>query len=159
MAEYFTKDGDNYVKVEDTLHTQADVDKIVKDRAERLARSQYGDYDDLKKKATEADSTITELNNKLKEKDTSVEALTKDLTSAKLETDKVKLITEFKLPEDLAEFVTGDTVDEMRQRAEKLSNGVKPSKVTVTKDGKPAPDANAGDSKKAARALFGKQAD
>lgn len=35
--------------------TQADVDKIVADRARRIARTDYGDYDDLKAKAAKLD--------------------------------------------------------------------------------------------------------
>ena len=39
--------------------TQAEVDKIVKDRAERLAKQRYADYDDLKAKA-EGSKTLEE---------------------------------------------------------------------------------------------------
>ena len=55
MAEYFKKDGENYVEVTDKLHTQDDVDKVVESRLER-ERKKFADYDDLKEKASKVDS-------------------------------------------------------------------------------------------------------
>jgi len=159
MTEYFTKDGDNYVKVEETLHTQSDLDQVVKGRAERIVRSEYGDYDQLKEKAGKVDTITQEFTNKLTEKDTALENLNKELGKTKLEVDKVKIVTEFKLSDDLAEFVTGDSADEMRQRAEKLAKGITPGKVTVTKDGKPDPDSTKSEAAKVAKSLFGRNTD
>lgn len=158
MAEYFTKEGDDYKKVDSELFTQEGVDKIVKDRAERVARSQFGDYDELKEKAGKVDSIRTEFETKLAETTTKVETLTKERDSAKLEVDKVKIVNEFKLPEDLHDFVTGADAAEMRKRAEKLSKGVKLDKIDIDK--KPKPDeGKATDSKKIAGTLFGKKSD
>jgi len=157
MAEYFTKDGDDYVPVEGELHTQEHVDQIVKQRAERLAKQNYGDYDDLKAKAAKVDTISQEFEDKLKSKDDELAKITGDLTTAKLETDKVKLMQEFGLSDDLGEFVTGTTVDEMRSRAEKLSKGAKGGKVTVTKTGKP--DEKTSDTQKIAKGLFKRQSD
>lgn len=159
MTEYFTKDGDNYVKVEEALHTQSDLDQVVKGRAERIVRSEYADYDQLKEKAGKVDTITQEFNDKLKEKDTSLDNLTKELGKSKLEVDKVKIVSEFKLSNDLADFVTGDTADEMRQRAEKLSKGITPGKVVVTKDGKPDPDSQKSEAAKVAKSLFGRNTD
>ena len=158
MTEYFTKDGDEYKKVGENLLAQTEVDRVIEQRLER-ERGKYSDYDALKEKAGKVDSVTQEFTTKLAEKDTTLENLTKDLGKAKLETDKVKIIGEFKLSEDLAEFVTGETVDEMRTRAEKLSKGIAPGKVTVTKNGKPAPDDQKSDSAKVAQGLFGKKPD
>jgi type IV secretory pathway VirB4 component len=161
MTEYFTKDGDNFVKVEEPLHTQSHLDEVVKQRAERIVRSDFGDYDDLKKKAGEVDTVKSEYENKLKEKETVIGDLTGKVKTAELGVTKVKLISEFKLSDDLAEFVTGDTEDEMRQRAEKLAKGIKPGKVTVNKDGKPIDngDGKQSDSKTIAKSLFGGKSD
>lgn len=158
MAEYFTKDGDEYKKVDDSLLTQADVDKVVETRLERQ-KKQFADYDDLKEKAGKVDSISKEFEDKLKAKDTSIESITKELTGAKLETEKVKIVGEFKLSNDLAEFVTGDTVDDMRQRAEKLSKGISPAKVVANKDGKPDDTTKNGEVKKVVQGLFGKKPD
>lgn len=158
MTEYFTKDGDAFKPVSENLLTQTDVDGVIEKRLER-ERGKFSDYDSLKEKAGKVDSITADFTTKLAEKDTTLETLTKQLSGAKLETDKVKIIGEFKLSDDLAEFVTGDTVDEMRTRAEKLSKGIAPGKVIVGKDGKPAPDASKPDTAKVAASLFGRKAD
>jgi hypothetical protein len=152
MAKYFTKDGDEFKAVDENLLTQADVDGVVEKRLER-ERSKFSDYESLKEKAGKVDTITADFETKLKEKDTLVSTLNTDLGKAKLETDKVKIVSEFKLSDELAEFVTGETVDEMRQRAEKLSKGVGTGGFKIDKDKKP--DANATDSKKIAGNLFG----
>lgn len=155
MTEYFKKDGDDYVKVDEPLHTQEHLDQVVKERAERIARKDFGDYDQLKEKAAKVDTIAKEFEDKLKEKDTKLSDFEKQLGAAKLETDKVKLVHEFKLSDELAEFVTGETADEMRERAEKLSKGIGTSggKVVVNKEDKPKGKDT--DSKKIAKSLFG----
>lgn len=152
MTEYFTKDGDEYKKVEDTLLPQADVDKVVETRLERQ-KKQFADYDDLKETAGKVNSIKQEYEDKLKEKDTTIGTLSSEVKTAKLATDKVKIIHEFGLKDDLHEFVTGDTVDEMRERAEKLAKGIGGGKVVIKKDGKP--DEKSSDSKAIAKGLFG----
>lgn len=152
MAEYFKKDGDEYVKVDDNLLTQADVDSVVEKRLER-ERSKFKDYDELKEKAGKVDTITAEFTDKLKAKDTEIETVKGELGKAKLETDKVKIINEFKLSDDLHEFVTGDTADEMRERAEKLAKGISGGKIVIDK--KQKPDEKTSDSKKIAKSLFG----
>ena len=154
MAEYFKKDGDDYVKVDDPLHTQADVDKVVESRLER-ERKKFADYDTLKETAGKVESIKSEYEDKLKEKDTAIGTLSGEVKAAKLTTDKVKLVHEFKLSDDLAEFVTGDTVDEMRERAEKLSKGIGTSGGKIVVDKKPKPGEKQTDSKQIAKKLFG----
>lgn len=151
-TEYFKKDGDDYVKVEDTLFNQTDLDGVVEKRLER-ERSKFKDYDELKEKAGSVDKVKSEYETKLKEKDTAISSLTGDLGKAKLETDKVKIVSEFKLSDELAEFVTGETADEMRERAEKLSKAGVGGKVVIKKD--PKPGEKTTDSKKLAKTLFG----
>jgi hypothetical protein len=152
MAEYFYKDGDDYKKVDDTLHTQTDVDKVVETRLER-ERKKFSDYETLKEKAGKVDTINKDWETKLGEKDTAIGELQGKLKSAELATEKVKVIHEFKLSDELSEFVTGDTADEMRERAEKLSKGLPGGKVVIKKDGKP--EGNDTDSKKIAKKLFG----
>lgn len=154
MAEYFYKDGDEFKKVEDTLLAQADVDKVVETRLERQ-KKQYADYDDLKEKAGKVDTVAKEWETKLGEKDTAIGELQGKLKTAELATEKVKVIHEFKLSDELSEFVTGDTADELRERAEKLSKGIGVSggKVVIKKEQKPGEKAT--DSKKIAKSLFG----
>ena len=157
MTKYFTQDGDNYTEVSDPLHTQADVDQIVTNRLDR-ERSKFSDYDALKEKAAKVDTLNTEWETKFKDATGKVESLTKDLGDAKLETDKVKIVSEFKLSDDLAEFVTGDTPDEMRKRAEKLAKSTKGGGVNLDKKPKPVDESKA-NTKELTGKLFGKKSD
>lgn len=157
MAEYFTKDGDEYKPVSDNLLTQADVDKVVETRLERQ-KKQFADYDDLKEKASKVDTISKEYEGKLKEKDTKIGELSGEVKKATLETDKVKILREFKLSDDVADFISGETPDEMREKAEKLQKHVgSGGKVVIKKDGKP--DEKTTDSKKIAKGLFGSKSD
>lgn len=157
MTKYFTKDGDDYVEVSEQLHTQEHLDQIVKERAERVARNQFGDYDDLKEKAKKVDTITQEYEDKIKTVSTEKSELEKQLGAAKLETDKVKIVHEFKLSDELSEFVTGNTVDEMRQRAEKLAKGFKGGNLNLDKNKKP--DEKQTDTKALVGKLFGKKSD
>lgn len=156
MTTYFTKEGDDFKEVADPLHTQSDVDQIVTNRLER-ERGKYADYDELKEKAGKVDTINKEWETKLSEVTGKVDSLTKDLTTAKLETDKVKIVHEFKLSDELAEFVTGDTPDDMRKRAEKLAKGTGGGGINLDKQ--PKPEKKENESKKLAGKLFGKQSD
>ena len=128
------------------------MDKVVESRLERQ-KKQYADYDELKEKAGKVDTISKEWEDKLKAKDTEIGELTGKVKSAELGTEKVKIIHEFGLKDELHEFVTGDTVDEMRERAEKLAKGVGGGKVVIKKTGKP--DEKTSDSKTIAKGLFG----
>lgn len=151
MAEYFTKDGEEFKKVDENLLTQTEVDGVVEKRLER-ERGKFADYEDLKTKAGKVDTITKEYDDKLKAKDTEIDTLKGDLGKSKLETSKVKLVNEFKLSDELSEFVTGDTEDEMRERAEKLSKGMGTSGVKIDK--KKKPEGKATDSKQIAGKLF-----
>lgn len=155
MAKLYQKEGDDYKEVDAFL--QPEVDEIVTKRLDR-ERSKFADYDSLKEKAAKVDTVENEWKTKLEEANTKATDLEKQVGAAKLETDKVKIVHEFKLPEDLAEFVTGETADEMRTKAEKLAKGVKPGSVDLDKKPKPS-DEKANDSKQMAGKLFGKKSD
>lgn len=157
MAEYFTKDGSEYKKVDDNLLTQADVDKVVETRLER-DRKKFADYDDLKEKAGKVDTISKDYEGKIKDKDTKIGELSGEVKKANLETDKVKILREFKLSDDVADFITGDSLDDMRSKAEKLQKHVGTGgKVVIKKDGKPE-DKETGN-KKIAKGLFGSKSD
>lgn len=157
MTKYFVQDGDNYVAVDDTLHTQSDVDRIVKERAERIARQQFPDYDQLKETATKVETIKTEYEEKLTAASTAKTELEKQLGKAQLETERVKAIHEFKLSDEASEFVTGDSAEEIRKRAEKLSKVTTGGSLPIDKSGKP--EDKPSNSKKIATQLFGKSDD
>lgn len=156
MTEYFTKDGDNYVKLNDHLLPQTEVDSIVEKRLER-ERAKFADYDALKEKASTVDTVKSEFETKLKERDGKLSDFEKQLQQKSLEVDKVNIVHEFGLPKDLHEFVVGDTAEAMRERAEKLSKSVKPRGVELDKN--PKPDEKQSDSKKLAKSLFSAKSD
>lgn len=158
MTTYFTKDGDSFKEVTDPLHTQSDVDQIVTSRLDR-ERGKFADYDDLKAKAGTVDTVTADFTAKLKAEQGKVDSLTKDLGKAQLETEKVKIVNEFKLPDDVQEFVTGDNADEMRKRAEKLAKTIGGGKVNLDKKPKPGADGKASDNKALAGKLFGTKSD
>lgn len=152
MAEYFKKDGDDYVAVDDKLHTQEDVDKVVESRLER-ERKKFSDYDKLKETAGKVDSIKSEYEDKLKAAGDEKSVVEKERDSAKLETVKVKAVHEFKLSDELSEFINGEDEKTIREQAEKLSKGVKGSTVKVNKTEKP--EDKTSDTKKIAKGLFG----
>lgn len=153
MAEYFTKDGDNFVPVKEPLHNQESLDKVINDRLER-ERKKFEGHDELK---TKVDTLTKELETNKKTWETEKADLTGKLGKAALETSKVKIVNEFKLSDEFAEFVTGDTEDEMRGRAEKLAKGIKPGTIEIDKDEKPEEKGNS--SKTIAGKLFGNKSD
>lgn len=155
MAKLYQKEGDSYTEVDAFL--QPEVDEIVGDRLKR-ERAKFSDYEPLKEKAAKVDTIEAEWKTKLEAVGTEKSELEKKLAEANLNTEKVKIVHEFKLPDDLAEFVTGDSADVMRTKAEKLAKGVKPGSVDLDKKPKPTDD-KATDSKKMAGKLFGPKAD
>lgn len=156
MTEYFTKDGDEFKKVDANLLTQSDVDNVIEERLKR-ERTKFADYDTLKEKAGKVDTITQEFTEKLKGAGDAQAELETKLKKAVLETDKVKIVHEFKLSNDLAEFVTGDTPDELRARAEKLAKGVVGVKIPAGKEQKP--EDKPSETKAIAKELFGKKSD
>jgi len=156
MTKLFTKNDDGQYEEVDAF-LQPEVDNIVKSRLDR-EREKFGDYDELKEKAGKVETIKSEYETKLGEATTAKTELEEKLTKANLETEKVKIVTKLKLPEELHEFVTGANADEMLQRAEKLSKGVKPGSVNIDKEEKPG-DAGKTDSKKMAGKLFNRTSD
>lgn len=159
MTKYFTKDGDDFKEVEDTLFTQSEIDtNILPKRLER-ERSKFADYDTLKEKAGKVDTITSDFESKLAEKDVLVGELTTKVKTAELGTEKVKIASKYKLSDEAQEFLTGDTVEDLEAKAEKLSKLAPGGKVTVTKKGKPVEGEEKGN-QKIARNLFGRnQAD
>jgi len=157
MTEYFTKDGEDFKKVEDTLFTQDEIDtKILPKRLER-ERNKFADYDTLKEKAGKVDTINSEWEEKLKTESAAKAELEGKLKTATLEVDKVKIVHEFGLSDEHSEFVTGDTPEEMRKRAEKLAKGFKNGGVKIDKKPKPNGDEDKTGSKKLASNLFGRK--
>lgn len=159
MAEYFKKDGDKFVPVEDKLLAQDEVDKVVEARLERHSKK-FADYDELKEKVSGVDKLKSEYEDKLKEKDTKIGELSGEVKKSTLETIKVKAIHEFKLKPELSEFINGDDEDTIRSQAEKLSKGVGGGDVVIDKNPKPGEGGKPqSDIKQVTRGIFGNKSD
>lgn len=150
MTQYYKKN-ENGEFVEADL-SQEDINQAVKERVDRVNRK-YADYDDLKKQIETFSAKQAEDEERINGLLSDKANLEDELKASKLETDKVRIVSEFKLNKDLAEFVTGNTVEEMRERAEKLAHNVKENSVDVVKVKKPEPKQTADAT--VAESLFG----
>ena len=137
MNQYYKKDEEgNFVEVD---LSQEDINQAVKERVDRVNRK-YSDYDDLKKQIESLSAKQQEDEDRINNLLTDKANLEDELKDAKLATDKVRIVNEFKLSDELAEFVTGATVDEMRERAEKLAHNTVAKTVEIQKADKPMPN-------------------
>lgn len=151
MTQFYKKNEDGEF-VEADL-SQEDINDAVKARVDRINRK-YSDYDELKSQIEAKDKLLRENEDKINGLLSDKANLEDEVKVAKLETEKTKIISEFKLKDDMAEFITGDTVEEMRGRAEKLAHNMQitPS-VDIKKENKPEPKSS--DLAKLADNLFG----
>ena len=136
MTQYYKKNEEGEF-VEADL-SQEDINQAVKDRVDRINRK-YSDYEDLKKQLEEYSEKQKKDEERINELLTDKANLEDDLKVSKLETEKVRIISEFKIGDDLAEFVTGDTAEEMRGRAEKLAHNTIAKTTEINKSDKPEP--------------------
>lgn len=135
MTQYYKKNEEGEF-VEADL-SQEDINQAVKERIDRVNRK-YADYDELKKQIEEYSAKQTESENRINELLTDKANLEDDLKASKLEVEKVRIINEFKIGDDLAEFVSGDSAEEMRGRAEKLAHNTIAKTAEISKEEKPA---------------------
>lgn len=151
MNQFYKKNEDGEF-VECDL-SQEDINQAVKERVDRVNRK-YADYDELKVNLEAKDKLLRENEDKINGLLSDKANLEDEVKAAKLETERVKIVNEFKLSGDLADFVTGDTAEEMRGRAEKLAHNMQitPS-VDIKKEDKP--EANKSDLAKLADSLLG----
>lgn len=151
MNQFYKKNEDGEF-VECDL-SQEDINQAVKERVDRVNRK-YADYDELKANLEAKDKLLRENEDKINGLLSDKANLEDEVKAAKLETERVKIVNEFKLSGDLADFVTGDTAEEMRGRAEKLAHNMQitPS-VDIKKEDKP--ESNKSDLAKIADSLLG----
>lgn len=151
MNQFYKKNEDGEF-VECDL-SQEDINQAVKERVDRVNRK-YADYDELKANLEAKDKLLRENEDKINGLLSDKANLEDEVKAAKLETERVKIVSEFKLSDDLADFVTGDTAEEMRGRAEKLAHNMQitPS-IDIKKEDKP--ETNKSDLAKLADSLLG----
>ena len=136
MTQYYKKDdNDEFVAVD---LSQEDINQAVRERVDRVNRK-YADYDEVKKQNETLSAKQNDFENRINELLTDKANLEDQLKEAQLATEKVRIVNEFKLNDELSEFVTGTTAEEMRARAEKLAHSTTAATIDVTKTEKPEP--------------------
>lgn len=122
------------------IETQEDFDKAIKSRLaqkDRELAEKYKNYlspedaeamkADFKKQLEDANKTVKEAEDKLKNFDSTVSELTKRAEVAETSLLKNKVAYENKLPLELASRLIGSTEEELKKDAESLSGIIKPS--------------------------------
>lgn len=150
MTQYYKKNEDGEF-VEADL-SQEDINQAVRERVDRVNRK-YADYDEIKKQNEEFSAKQRDFEDKINGLLTDKANLEDKVKAAELATEKVRIVNEFKLSDDLADFVEGDTVEEMRTRAEKLAHNMTTKAIDINKTDKP--EAKKSDLAKLADNLFG----
>lgn len=112
--------------------TQADVDRIVADRLAR-ERAKYADYDDLKKAAKEADRLRGEYEEILGARDRAEHDLRIERVARK-----------YFLDDDLVPFLSGETDEEVEERAKTLASKLAASTEAAKAPAGPRPDPSQG---------------
>lgn len=141
-----------------TTFTQADVEKIVRDRLAQQAKNKFGDYDELKSKAGTA-ATLEER----------LGALESELGTTKAEALRTRIAAKFNIstepgkdgePSDADLFLTGADEATLTSQAERLAGRVADRKKQGNVAPKEGTTSTSGDEnsdlREATRALFGR---
>lgn len=117
------------------IETQEQLDAIIGERiarAERKAAEKYADYDDMKTATETLNKQIADLTQQLKEKDeaiagskTTVEDLQAKVRQYETASVKTKIAHEVGLPYQLADKLSGDDEDAIREDAKKMAEFIK----------------------------------
>ena len=121
-----------------TIETQEQLDAIIGERikrAEQKAADKYADYDDVKKQNDDLTKQISDLTEQLKAKEdaitennSEVDDLKAKIKDYETRSVKTRIAHEVGLPYQLAEKLTGDTEDAIRDDAKKMASFItKPS--------------------------------
>lgn len=149
MTQYYKKNDDGEF-VEAELDKE-DINEAVMRRIDRI-NAKYADYDELKKQVADSAEKQKSLEDQIKTLSEEKDTLSKEVSTAKLAADKVKIMSEFGIKDELADFIDGASVDEMRERAEKLSRNTNQS-VSLKKADKDEEEVS--QEVQLARSLFG----
>lgn len=149
MTQYYKKNDDGEF-VEAELDKE-DINEAVMRRIDRI-NAKYADYDELKKQVADSAEKQKSLEDQIKTLSEERDTLSKEVSTAKLAADKAKIMSEFGIKDELADFIDGASVDEMRERAEKLSRNTNQS-VSLKKADKDEEEVS--QEVQLARSLFG----
>lgn len=114
--------------------TQADIDRIVKERLSRQAEK-YADYNELKTKAAKLDEAEQAKKTELEKAQEARIKLEQELHALRLSQLRSQVAAEKGLPADAVRFLPGTTREELEQAAEVLAKLVTvPSKSALPSD-------------------------
>ena len=123
------------------INTQEELDAIIGDRLKRERESvskRYGDYDELKTKASDLEKQVGDLTKERDENAKSSEGYDKSLSElqAKVKAHettsvKMRIANETGIPFELAEKLSGETEEDIRKDAEKMARFVTKSKYVA----------------------------
>lgn len=157
MTKFTIKDGDNFKEIDALL--QPEVDAVVKDRVKRV-EAKYADYDQLKAKSQQIDELNTKHQTEIDSLTAKLAETNKAVESARLETAKIKAMRDFNIKDNLGEFISGTTEDELRAKAERLSKEIPSGQISVEKTATPTSETSKrGSTAQVAHNLFGKSDD
>lgn len=118
-----------------TIETQEQLDAIIGERisrAEKKAAEKYADYDDLKKQVDELNTQISGLTEQIKAKDEAiagndetVNALKAKVQDYETRSVKTRIAHEVGLPYQLADKLSGEDEDAIREDAKKMASFIK----------------------------------
>lgn len=106
-----------------TINTQEEFDNLVKERIDRVKKteaSKYAGFDDFKAKAEKYDTDIKAKEDEITAKDNTIAELNAKVTKYERDSVKAKVLKEFGLSQDLSKWITGDDEDSMRANAQEL---------------------------------------
>lgn len=154
---YIKNDDGSYEEV--NAIAQQDFDIVI---AQRIARKEkdheeeLAKYEGFKEKAENAEKIEAEYKSKLDELQSNFNESEKEAKKLQTEITRQKILREFSLSEELEEFISGESEEDFRTKAEKLAQKVNDqSGVKIDKDDRPPVQES--ESHKIARDLLGNQ--
>jgi hypothetical protein len=141
-----TEPGDNNAGATDGFtapKTQAEFDAMVQDRLKR-ERAKYADYNDLKTKATEFDKLTEAQKTEIQRATERAEAAERAALEKESALLRLSVIAKHSIPADYQDLVTGQTEEELEEKAAKVLTLIPNSTGQVRPDYSQGPKAPGG---------------
>ncbi|MFE2912826.1 capsid assembly scaffolding protein Gp46 family protein [Kitasatospora indigofera] len=124
--------------------SQADLDRIVADRLTR-ERAKFADYDDLKAKAAQLDKATEDQKSEFQKERERADAAAGAAANLERELWRERAARQHGLSDDLVEFLSGDTAEQVQERAKTLAEKLAAAAPAAqTGPRRPAPDRSQG---------------
>lgn len=131
------------------IESQEAFDEAIKGRLERNTRTVteevtkkfegYVSPEDFAQNNESLNNQISDLNSKLKERDTKIIELTSECKKHELNSAKMRIANEVGIPFELAERLAGETAEEIKADAEKLARFTRKGQATPNYRGEKEP--------------------